>query len=181
MADPLPPFLWGDWRPTSNPDMYVAECAACGGSLWVWRPTRYDDEEPMPWRATCANVCTLDAIQAGADVLLHEQRVRQAFEDEAKATMEPDDPLYGLDAETYVAALTGKEPTRGFFQCPFHGDGAERTPSLNTTGPVWYCHACHRGGTVYDFGAELWGIEPRRDGFTELRRRLVHGLIAWAG
>jgi len=33
-------------------------------------------------------------------------------------------------------------------QCPFHGGGQERTPSLNVSldQPVWFCHGCKEGG-----------------------------------
>lgn len=158
--------------------MWIAECAACGGSLWVHR-NGLDD-----WRVTCANGCARADIEAAAEILADEQRAEQRYRDELKATMEPDDPFYGIEATRYIEALTGRAPTRGgFFQCPFHADGNERTPSLHATDILparWYCHACHEGGTIYDFAALLWGIEPRAEGFGVIRDRLAREFIGSA-
>ena len=95
--------------------------------------------------------------------------------------MQPDDPFGSISAERYVAYLTGREHERGFFRCPFHGNGDERTPSLNTNGVLWYCHGRGKGGSIYDFGAELWGIKPRGKGFAEIRTRLGRELLTLAG
>jgi DNA primase len=63
--------------------------------------------------------------------------------------------------------------------CPFHAGGEERTPSLHVypNDRGWACFGCGRGGTIVDFGAHLYGIEPRGGGFHELRRRLVSELV----
>lgn len=165
MTDPFPPYLWGAWRCTANPDFFTAWCGACGGELWMsWAGER--------WQVSCAHGCALEDIDAAAQRLAEAKRAEHGFNREARATMEPDDPFYGIPAEDYIHALTGLEATRGFFCCPFHGDGRERTPSLHVTGIFWHCQGCKRGGSIYDFGAELWGITPRREGFSELRQRL---------
>ena len=45
-------------------------------------------------------------------------------------------------------------------QCPFHGGGTERTPSMsvNDEKGVYYCFACQAGGTVIDFLQEHEGM-----------------------
>jgi hypothetical protein len=175
---PFAPLLWGEWRPTVDPRMYVADCAACAGEVWIHR--RGFEE----WRASCANGCTREVMDAAADDLLREQRADMQYEAELKATMEPDDPFWNIEATRYIEALTGQEASRGkFFRCPFHGDGNERTPSLHATDVLparWYCFGCNQGGTIYDFAALLWGVEPRADGFAELRERLGRTFIAAA-
>jgi hypothetical protein len=167
---PHAPLLWGDWRATSNPRLFIAECAACGGELWLHR-NGFEN-----WIASCENGCAREAIDTAAGVLLEAQRQRWRDEREARGPMEPDDPFNGIDAEVYIRRLTGREAVRGFVQCPFHGDGEERTPSLHVTGIFWHCQACKLGGTIYDFGGALWGIQPRRDGFRELQFRLAESL-----
>jgi hypothetical protein len=169
---PLPQYLWGDWRCSPNPFFYTAWCPACGAELWInW--TR--DE----WHPVCMNDqrrCTRAEIDEGAAALLEVQRQRWRDEREARGSMEHDDPFNGIDAEVYIRRLTGREAVRGFVQCPFHGDGEERTSSLHVTGIFWHCQACKLGGTIYDFAGQLWGIQPRREGFRELQFRLAESL-----
>lgn len=175
MNAPLPEApLWGEWRCSQDPCFFTAWCAWCGGELWAH--VRDDGAH-----VSCENGCAPEDIATGAAELLTAQRAVLNYEHDLKAIMEPDDPFYGIGATRYVAMLTGQEPSRGgFFRCPFHADGAERTPSLHATDLLpgrWFCHACQRGGTIYDFGALLWDIEPRRDGFGELRVRLGRELL----
>jgi hypothetical protein len=167
------PHLWGAWR-SWTPDFYTAWCPSCGAELWVgWSAGR--------WRVSCAGGCPPEDIEAGTQRLLARRREREQDEREAVGALDPDDPLYGITAEQYIEALTGREVDRhGFAQCPFHADGRERTPSLHATGVFWFCQACQKGGSIYDYGAELWGITPRREGFIELRERLVQELLQWA-
>lgn len=68
----------------------------------------------------------------------------------------------------------------GKVACPFHED---RTPSLHVYDEAehgWHCYGCGRGGTIIDFGAALYGLEPRGQGFHEIRRRLDADLMAVA-
>ena len=78
----------------------------------------------------------------------------------------------------YVELLTGGEVGRdGKVACLFHDD---RTPSLEVYAEPaggWYCFGCDRGGTIIDFGAALYGIEPRGPGYWEIRRRLEAELL----
>lgn len=93
------------------------------------------------------------------------------------------DELQAIPAPVYVLALTGRELGRdGKSQCPFHAGGEERTASLQVytppTGPgSWFCFACRRGGSIIDFGALLYDVEPRGRGYWEIRRRLAADLL----
>jgi hypothetical protein len=88
------------------------------------------------------------------------------------------DPLDSIAPRMYAELLTGQPVGRdGKITCPFHAD---RTPSLHVYDEPergWVCYGCGRGGTIIDFAATLWGIEPRGDGFHELRRRLARELL----
>lgn len=89
-----------------------------------------------------------------------------------------DDPLLKIAPIHYVPALTGLTIGRDHkVNCPFHND---RTPSLHVyPSPEggWYCYGCRRGGSVYDFGAELWHLPPRGSSFVRLRERLALTLL----
>lgn len=167
------PPLWGDWRPNANPEFFTSWCPGCGGEMWICQIGK------DTWRVVCMNdvrTCTDDEITAGHQALLEAQRARYRAEREARGAMEPTDPFNGIDAEVYIRRLTGQQAQRGFFRCPFHSDSDERTPSLHATGMFWFCHGCRRGGTIYDFGAHLWEITPRGDGFKELQVKLAGAL-----
>jgi DNA primase len=88
-----------------------------------------------------------------------------------------DDPLRAIPAEVYIPALTGLRI--GWDRkvvCPFHD---ETVGSLHAYpgDRGWFCHGCSRGGTIYDFGAELWSTSTRGAAFVELRRRLAAALL----
>jgi CHC2-type zinc finger protein/DNA primase RepB-like protein len=78
-----------------------------------------------------------------------------------------------IPAAEYVRVLVGLEPnSAGKILCPFH---RERTPSLQLYADNhFYCfgRGCGRGGTIVDFAAALWGLEPRGEGYVEIVRRL---------
>jgi RepB DNA-primase from phage plasmid/CHC2 zinc finger len=87
--------------------------------------------------------------------------------------------LAAIPADRYVTALTGRSPdTTGKVRCPFHEDGNASLQLYGQNG--FYCFGCGRGGTVVDFAALLWGIEPRGSGFVEILRRLQATLGAVA-
>jgi hypothetical protein len=81
-----------------------------------------------------------------------------------------DAQLLAIPAATYVPALTGRQPNRaGKIACPFHDD---HTPSLQLYHHDWYCYgACRTGGSIYDFGALLYGLGTRGHDFLQLRQR----------
>jgi len=88
------------------------------------------------------------------------------------ALVATDEPLLAIPATLYVEALTGLVAgADGKVVCPFHDDS---TPSLHVYpgDGGWACFGCGRGGTVIDFGAALFGIEPRGRGYHEIRRRV---------
>ena len=92
------------------------------------------------------------------------------------------DPLRQIAPAVYVQVLTGLTTGRdGKVSCPFHGE--DRTPSLHVySDPAdgWYCYGCRRGGSIFDLGAEVFGLSTRGRDFVELRRRLHAALGAWA-
>lgn len=85
----------------------------------------------------------------------------------AAGRVENDDPLLEIPAREYVALLTNRSVNRnGFARCPFHKNGAERTPSLKIYPTTWACFACpprpgagrqHLGGDIYTLTALLAG------------------------
>jgi hypothetical protein len=93
-----------------------------------------------------------------------------------------DDELREISPAVYVQVLTGLTPGRdGKVSCPFHGE--DRTPSLHVySDPAdgWYCFGCQRGGSIYDLGAEVFGLSTRGRDFVMLSRRLHEALGAWA-
>ncbi len=96
------------------------------------------------------------------------------------ASRDRNDVLLNLDPELYVARLAGLDvPPGRKVRCPFHADD---TPSLHVYADAergWFCYGCLRGGSVYDFAAQLWltGQSPatplRGEQFLAVRRRLV--------
>jgi hypothetical protein len=103
-----------------------------------------------------------------------------------RALTATDDPLMGLPAAIYIEALTGQEIGRDAkINCPFHRDN---TPSLHVferaktpgSAPGWKCFGCNRSGSIVDFGAAFYNLEPRGRGFHEIRRRLEADLLGVA-
>jgi hypothetical protein len=92
-----------------------------------------------------------------------------------------DDALRAVPATVYIPALTGRAVgLNGKVRCPFHARGEERTPSLHAypdPDQGWFCWGCSRGGTIVDFGASLYEIEPRGRGYHDIRRRLAQDLL----
>jgi hypothetical protein len=86
-----------------------------------------------------------------------------------------EEALRQIPASEYVPQLAGEElNAEGKIHCPFHGDGKERTPSLQVYPPFeWACFGCQRGGSIYDFASYLWRIPTKGAGFHELRERLA--------
>ena len=91
------------------------------------------------------------------------------------ATSDLDQLLLAIPATTYVPALTGRQPNRaGKICCPFHDD---TNPSLQLYDHGWYCFACRLGGSIYDFGALLFGLDTKGHQFLQLRQRLATELL----
>lgn len=154
---------------TLGADMASAEPAR------ILRPAGTLNHKTAPPRPVICERLELDAYNAG-DV------VGRLPDPPAPPRREPlpgdrrpttDDPLLEIEPAVYVEALTGRDICNdGKVACFFHED---RTPSLHvypTPEQGWACYGCGRGGTIIDFGAALYGIEPRGRGFHEIRERL---------
>ena len=94
--------------------------------------------------------------------------------------------LRSIPGSEYVSLLTGREVTRaGFVQCPLHGGGQERTPSLHVSADDgrWYCFGCDQGGGLLDFYAALHGRQVPRAGveFVEFVRDVAGAIIGAGG
>lgn len=89
------------------------------------------------------------------------------------------DVLTEIPPPEYVQALTGVEvPHHSTIRCPLPGHD-DRTPSFKAylePERGWYCFGCHRGGTIYDFAAALWGMDTCGPEYLELRRELASAL-----
>ena len=92
------------------------------------------------------------------------------------AITELDRHLLAIPAAIYVPALTCRQPNgAGKISCPFHAD---HTPSLQLYEHGWYCFgACRTGGSIYDFGALLYGLDTKGHQFRALRQRLAEELL----
>jgi hypothetical protein len=90
---------------------------------------------------------------------------------------EPHDPLLAIAPAEYVRTLLGVEADRAHkVRCPFHDD---RTPSLHVYDEPhrgWHCFGCGRGGSIYDFAANLWQLDTRGGDFLTLRKQLRRAL-----
>ena len=72
-------------------------------------------------------------------------------------------------------------PDGGMVSCPLHED---RHPSCRVyadPGGVGYCFSCGRGGSAIDLAAGLLDLEPRGDGYLQLRRWVPSGYLAQKG
>lgn len=116
-----------------------------------------------------------------ADITRHgDGEAAHATRQDRPATSPRDDILLAIPAREYIPKLTGREvDSNGKVQCPLHASGNERTPSLHAyaiPNKGWHCYGCDQGGSIYDFGAALWGLDTRGQDFRTLRGRLVEAL-----
>jgi hypothetical protein len=127
-----------------------------------------------------ARLLAIDWLRERAWLFEHAPRPQLPRQRRAPASSDADDVLLTIPAPVYVEALTGVYvPAGGVLSCPFD-DHDDSTPSFTAYGDPrrgFYCFGCHRGGTIYDFGARLWGMRTRGAGFIELRQRLAEALL----
>lgn len=86
--------------------------------------------------------------------------------------------LLEIPARRYVWGLTGRDVRHDMVQCPFHGGGEERTPSLHVGGPnatLYHCFGCDEGGDIFTFAARLWGMDEKRE-FPKIKDKLGKAL-----
>jgi hypothetical protein len=99
----------------------------------------------------------------------------------ASASFSDEDVLLTISPSVYVEALADVEVPYhgGMLSCPLpdHEDGTPSFRAYSDAGDGWYCWGCGRGGSIYDFGAALWGLSTRGSGFRELRQRLADELL----
>jgi hypothetical protein len=110
----------------------------------------------------------------------HAPRPRQPRRRPIPAFSDAGDVLLTIPAPVYVEALTGVYvPASGVLSCPFddHDDSTPSFTAYDDPRRGFYCFGCHRGGTIYDFAAQLWGMGTRGSGFIELRQRLAEALL----
>jgi hypothetical protein len=91
------------------------------------------------------------------------------------------DVLRRIPAIEYVPLLLG-QVLGGDHKvvCPFHDDHAPSLHAYVEPERGWCCYGCGAGGSIIDFGARLYRIEPRGAGFHEIRRRLAVDLLRGA-
>jgi hypothetical protein len=91
-----------------------------------------------------------------------------------------EDVLLTIPPSEFVEALTGETvPPHGMICCPLPGH-EDRTPSCHVyvdPSRGWYCHGCHRGGTIYDLARELSGIGDRGRDFKELQTWIAQRVL----
>lgn len=92
-----------------------------------------------------------------------------------------EDPYKRLPASTYFALIAGIQvpPRGGLVRCPAHAD-EHPSCSVSATEPVWKCHACGAGGTIYDLASAVLGgptgQELRGEAFKRARAFVVEAL-----
>jgi hypothetical protein len=90
-----------------------------------------------------------------------------------------DGVLRTIPPAKYVEVLCGIEPpAHGMINCPLPGHD-DHVPSLKVYGEPErgvYCFGCGRGGDIFAFAAELWGMSWRTE-FLAVRRRLAVELL----
>jgi RepB DNA-primase from phage plasmid/CHC2 zinc finger len=135
-------------------------------------------ERIRPWRRVSARRLVGELADPPARVT---PRAERRDVGDVSGDVSGDDGLRQVAPAVYVQALTGLSAGRdGKVSCPFHGE--DRAPSLHVyedPAAGWYCYGCGRGGSIFDLGAEVFGLSTRGREFVELRARLQAALGAW--
>jgi hypothetical protein len=104
------------------------------------------------------------------------ERRRQLIGREADAESQRE-ALLDLPSDEWLLALTGVEmPTGRRVSCPLPGH-EDSEPSCRFYASTFYCFSCGRGGDVFRFAGELWGVSWDGRSFATLRKRLVELLL----
>lgn len=121
----------------------------------------------------------LSQLAAGLPVDPKRERERTAVPRRPPIGARPGDDLTrtlrSIPTADYVEALTGRVPNADSkIQCPFHGNGQERTPSLHCFADgCFQCFGCSKGGTIFDFAGALLGRGTKGREFMQLRDELA--------
>jgi len=102
---------------------------------------------------------------------------RRACPPERRSSDELHAALLDVPADLWLPALTSVDVPRSRTVCcplPGHDD---RTPSCRIYDTSFYCFGCHRGGDIFNFASELYGIQAHSREFPELRERLAADLL----
>ncbi len=152
----------------------------CAEPARVLRPPSWNHKHQPP-TPVCLVSCDSDARYRLGDVVQVPDGPADQMVSTASARArqgDRDDPLLELPPALYVEVLAGlRVPRHRKVRCPFHDD---TTPSLHVyeePSRGWYCFGCRRGGSVYDFAAELWGLSTRGEDFRPLQHRLEDELL----
>lgn len=153
--------------------------AHCADAARILRPPASWNHKHTPPSRVCLLRCDakrrhqLDEV---VGVIRDEARVRRGTSIDSRPR-DSDDPLLALPPEHYVEQLAQLDvPRHRKIRCPFHDDD---TPSLHVyTSPErgWFCFGCGRGGSIYDFAAQLWGRGTRGRDFVVLREEIQQRL-----
>jgi len=90
------------------------------------------------------------------------------------------DVLHRVPPPVYYLALTGEPvPPSGRVHCPApdHEDLNPSAVVYPEPGRGFFCFACGRGGDAITLAALLTGIEPRGDGYRQLRRYVADRIL----
>lgn len=145
--------------------------ASCADAARIMRPPSWNHKAtpPTPVQLVHVDPCSraplAEVVPTGDD-----DEIRPPAREPRR---DHDDPLLSIAPAVYVEALAGLAvPRSRKVACPFHADD---TPSLHVYDEPergWYCYGCRRGGSVYDFGAEIFGMRARGTDFRLLQQRL---------
>lgn len=92
-----------------------------------------------------------------------------------------DDVLDQIPPPIYMEALAEVPvPVGGGSICcplPDHDDAHPSCRVYGDPGRGWYCFACNRGGSAIDLASHLTGIQPKGDGYRELRTWIAERVL----
>jgi CHC2-type zinc finger protein/DNA primase RepB-like protein len=147
-----------------------AKCAECARILRP--PETFNHKGAPPALVTVRHmrpdVFTIEQVIGGLPIPIAPERRRRSGQ-----PVSTGDALMEIDPPVYVEALTGLVPdSGGKVECPFHQDWNPSLHVYDEPGAGWYCFQCGRGGSIIDFAAALYGIEPRGGGYHQVRERI---------
>jgi hypothetical protein len=154
--------------------------AAIGGDTsstdasWILRPPLSLNHKHEPPTRVSLERCHAELCVSVDDLLVDVPTLSVVTGPARQLRTGGDDSLLEIAPPVYIEALIGiRVPSHHKIACPFHPD---RTPSLHVYDEPergWMCYGCRRGGTIYDFAAQLWGLPTRGRDFADLRTRLL--------